>query len=742
MKVVVVGSGGREDAICQSLSNHDVYCSPGNGNTRNFDGDPIEFALQNKADLIVVGPEQPLVDGIQEKCRTAGLHCFGPSKEAAKIEGSKAYSKEFMVKYGIPTARYQSFTDYNLAKDFIEEVDYNIVLKTSGLAAGKGVLLPKNKEEAQFFLKDMMLESKFGSAGQEVVIEELLNGPEVSVLAFSDGFTTKILPPAQDHKRLLDGDKGPNTGGMGAYAPTPVVSTDELDWIHQNIIQKAVDGMRKEKHPFVGVLYAGVMLTKNGPMNLEFNCRLGDPETQVVLPLLDTDLGEVMMACCKGYLDSVELKFKSQKSLGVVLASGGYPESYQKGYPISLPVIENSNVKIFHAGTKQTSELVTSGGRVLCVTALGDSFETCKDLAYSVVKSIHFQDMFFRTDIGHQVMNKNFGEKSLTYASAGVDIDAGNSFVNEIKQYVKKTSRSGSNCDLGGFGAVFDLTQAGYPSDAYLVCCTDGVGTKLKLAIESNILDTVGIDLVAMSVNDLVVQGAEPLLFLDYYACGKLDVKSAATVVKGIAKGCEISKCALVGGETAEMPGMYHSKDFDLAGFAVGAVRKGETYPKLQEMKQGDLLMGIRSSGIHSNGYSLIRKILKLNNIKLSDKSPFDKSVAEILLTPTEIYVDVVLNLIKKYKHQIRGFAHITGGGFPENVPRVLPSHLEPEYKQFEFSPIFKWVQHLGNVTRDEMLRTFNCGFGLVIICDPSIRFTLESEFEAVELGQLQSKTQ
>ena len=652
MKVLIIGAGGREDAISQALSNHQVFCSPGNGATNNITGDPIEFAKSNGIDLIVVGPEQPLVDGIYDQCREAGIHCFGPSKKAAQIEGSKRFCKDFMTKYDIPTAKYKSFTNFEAAKAHINQVDYDIVLKTSGLAAGKGVLLPKTKEEALEGLKSMMVDRIFGSAGDEIVIEELMTGPEVSVLAFSDGFTTKLLPAAQDHKRAFDGDKGLNTGGMGAYAPTPVVSKSQLQFIHENVIQRAINGMRKEQHPFIGILYAGIMLTPNGPKTLEFNCRFGDPETQVILPLLESDLYEVMMACCNGYLDTINLKFKPLKALGVVLASGGYPGEYVKGHEISLPS-QSESVHIYQAGTRLiNNKLVTNGGRVLCVTALSPSFQKSKELAYATISKIQFKDMFFRSDIGYQVMSLlHANEISLTYASAGVDITAGNEFINDIKSYVKATARPGSNCDLGGFGAIFDLNKAGFMSDAYLVCCTDGVGTKLKLAIDYNKLDTVGIDLVAMSVNDLVVQGAEPLLFLDYYACGHLNREAASQVVKGIAKGCILSKCALVGGETAEMPGMYQGADFDLAGFAVGAVKKDNVYPKMEMMGAGDVLLGIASSGIHSNGFSLVRKILEKCEIGLKDPYPLDKNktVGEVLLEPTRIYVTEVLEIIQKY---------------------------------------------------------------------------------------------
>eukprot|EP00835_Amoeboradix_gromovi_P002216 NODE_121_length_18880_cov_0.205687.p1 type:complete len:749 gc:universal NODE_121_length_18880_cov_0.205687:5520-7766(+) len=744
MKILVLGNGGREDAICQALKNHTVYCSPGNGNTNSVHGNPIEFAISNKVELVIVGPEQPLVDGICEQFRNVGIYCFGPSQLAAQIEGSKAYCKDFMRKYDIPTARYKVFADFDAAKQHIELIEYDVVLKTSGLAAGKGVLLPKSKAEAIEGLKSMMVDKKFGSAGECVVIEELLSGPEVSVLAFSDGYSTKLLPPAQDHKRAYNDDQGPNTGGMGAYCPTPVISEEQLEFVHKEIIQKAIDGMRAEHHPYVGIIYAGIMLTSSGPMNLEFNCRFGDPECQVILPLLETDLADILIACCKGYLDSIQIIYRSSKSLGVVLASGGYPFEYTKGCAITLPKSSDPNIHVYHAGTLklENGNFITNGGRVLCVVGVAETFAECKSLAYNTIKTIFFDNMMYRTDIGSMALDSK-KTQSLTYASSGVDIQAGNDFISDIKAHVKSTSRPGSNCDIGGFGALFDLTMAGYPSDAYLVCCTDGVGTKLKLAVESNILDTVGIDLVAMSVNDLVVQGAEPLLFLDYYACGYLNREVATKVVSGIAKGCVISKCALIGGETAEMPGMYYRDDFDLAGFAVGAVMKNNVYPKLDNMRPGNVLLGLKSSGIHSNGFSLVRKILKINKIKLNDKYPIDEAytVAQVLMEPTRIYTNEVLEMTRSNKNnKILGFAHITGGGLIENVPRVLPNHLEAVYHNLALNPLFKWIQNMGNVEMEEMRKTFNCGYGLVVIVDTEIKSDIIERFEAVELGYLVEK--
>ncbi|WP_319529137.1 phosphoribosylformylglycinamidine cyclo-ligase [uncultured Cohaesibacter sp.] len=333
----------------------------------------------------------------------------------------------------------------------------------------------------------------------------------------------------------------------------------------------------------------------------------------------------------------------------------------------------------------------------------------------------------------------------LTYADAGVDIDAGNALVNAIKPIVKSTSRPGSDTDIGGFGGLFDLKGAGF-SDPVLVAANDGVGTKLKVAIETGKHDTVGIDLVAMCVNDLVVQGAEPLFFLDYFATGKLEVEAATDVIAGIAEGCRQANCALIGGETAEMPGMYAEKDYDLAGFAVGAAERGTLLPT--GVKAGDALIGLASSGVHSNGFSLVRRILETNGLAFTDPAPFaeGKSIGEALLEPTRIYVRSVLAAIRE-TGSIKALAHITGGGFPENIPRVLPDDLTAHLDLAAITPpaVFGWLQKLGGVADTEMLRTFNCGIGMILVAEEDkvddLMVVLSAAGEApVRLGTLKPR--
>ncbi|KAG8757126.1 hypothetical protein FRC14_002367 [Serendipita sp. 396] len=695
MNVLVVGSGGREHALCWKLSKSPsvsaVYAAPGNAGTGRepkiqnvpiaADNFPelVRFAQEKDISFVVPGPEQPLVDGIESVFRKVGIPVFGPSALAARMEGSKAFSKDFMDRHSIPTAKFRTFnaSQYKEAIEYTKACGHKVVLKASGLAAGKGVLIPETSEEVESGLKEILIDQAFGAAGNEVVIEECLDGPEISVLAFSDGYTIVPLPAAQDHKRIGEGDTGLNTGGMGAYAPAPVATTEIMRRIQTEVLQPTIDGMRREGYPFVGMLFTGLMLTDSGPKVLEYNVRFGDPETEALMLLLseETDLAKILLACAEHHLDSVEIATKPGFAVCVILASEGYPASYPKGRSISFPTLPpSSDTMIFHAGTaidkNDSSKIITSGGRVL---------------------------------------------------AAGVSVDAGNALVEAIKPFVKETRRLGADGTIGGFGGVFDLKAAGFGEDTLLVAGTDGVGTKLRIALESGIHETVGIDLVAMSVNDLIVQGAEPLFFLDYYGCSRLEVEVAASVIKGIAHGCKASGCTLVGGETAEMPGMYATGDYDLAGFAVGAVSRSLLLPKLSEMKPGDALIGLSSSGIHSNGFSLVRKIMALHNLTTSSACPWQSesryaTLGHALLEPTTLYVLQLLPLCKR--GMIKGLAHITGGGFIENIPRMLPKGLgcEVDVTAWELPPVFKWLKSAGNIQSREMARTFNCGIGMVAV--------------------------
>lgn len=676
------------------------------------------------------------MDGIEGYFRDVGIRCYGPSKLAARMEGSKTFSKDFMKKYNIPTAAYKNFSDYEEAKKYLESINHNVVLKASGLAAGKGVIIPTTKEEALAGLKEIMLDKEFGAAGDEIVIEEFLEGDELSILSFSDGYTIRSLPPAQDHKRIFDGDQGPNTGGMGCYAPTKIASKELIEEIERTILQPTIDGMRKDRYPFVGTLFTGLMITKDGPKTLEYNVRFGDPETQTLLPLMskDTDLAEIMIACTEGWLDALDVKVDDKSSATVVVAAGGYPGNYAKGTPMKVDT-PPQDTNIFHAGTIiKEGQLQSSGGRVIAAQATAETLELAVKKAYVGVESISFDKMFFRKDIAHRAFKPTTATKeALTYASAGVHIDAGNDFVERIKKAVASTKRAGADAEIGGFGGEVDMDKAGYKSAPVMVGAIDGVGTKLMIAQALEKHDTVGIDLVAMNVNDLVVQGAEPLMFLDYYGCSQLKLENAASFVEGVAAGCIDANCALVGGETAEMPGMYQKDDYDAAGAAIGAMSKELRLPRKDDMIEGDILLGLASNGVHSNGFSLVRRILSREKVAYTDTAPWDNSttVGLSLLTPTRIYVRPLLAVTNK--KLLKGLSHITGGGLTENIPRMLPSTLaaEVDVASWALPPVFRWLKQAGNVEAAELGRTFNTGVGMVAVVSKENVEQVTKELEA-----------
>ena len=424
MKVLIVGSGGREHALAWKVAQADnisnVYVAPGNAGTageakvenidigvEDIDG-LLSFAKANDIGLTIIGPEAPLVIGVVDAFSKAGLKCFGPSKGAAQLEGSKAFTKDFLAKHNIPTGAYQVFTDAEQACAYIETQGAPIVVKADGLAAGKGVIVADSIEQAQAAARDMLIDNKFGDAGARVVVEEFLAGEEASFICMVDGDNILPLATSQDHKARDNGDQGPNTGGMGAYSPAPVVTPEMHQRIMQEVIVPTVEGMKADGYPYTGFLYAGIMIAPDGtPGVLEYNCRFGDPETQPIMMRLKSDLAELCLAALDKRLDQVTADWDERAALGVVLAAGGYPESYAKGHRIAgLDQCDTADCKTFHAGTttNDDGDVTTSGGRVLCVTALGENVTQAQAAAYKSVNKICWQDMFYRTDIGYRAI--------------------------------------------------------------------------------------------------------------------------------------------------------------------------------------------------------------------------------------------------------------------------------------------------------------------------------------------------
>lgn len=421
MRVLVVGGGGREHALVWKISQSPrvskIFCAPGNGGISDLaecvdiQATDIEnmagFAEQNDIDLVVVAPDDPLALGMVDELEDRGIRAFGPNRRAAIIEGSKVFSKNFMKEHNIPTARFEIFDDRDAAVDFLSNCGYPVVVKADGLALGKGVIIAKDFEEAKEAVDSCMVSKQFGEAGSRIVIEEFMVGPEMSVLCFTDGESIVPMPSAQDHKKIYEGDKGPNTGGMGAFSPSMHYTDEIADFCMENIFIPTVKAMKKEDRTFKGVLYFGLMLTADGVKVLEYNARFGDPETQIILPLLDTDIIDIFDAIIDERLDEIDIIWKENSAaLCVVLASGGYPRSYEKGYEIEgiEKLQEDTDLLVFHAGTRKEGEkYYTNGGRVLGVTAVGDDLEKAAKYVYENIDNIKFKDMYYRRDIGKEI---------------------------------------------------------------------------------------------------------------------------------------------------------------------------------------------------------------------------------------------------------------------------------------------------------------------------------------------------
>ncbi len=732
MQILLIGAGGREQAlawkILQSPQLTKLYITAQQEQINFlFAKKPVQtvaisetdsealvaFARTNAIDLVIIGPEKPLAVGISDALSKAGIRVFGPSQAAAEIETSKSFAKNFMQRHHIPTARFAVFNNFAKATRYLDEISYPIVIKASGLAAGKGVFLPESIAEAKNILQQLLQEKTLGTAGAEILIEERLSGPEVSLLAFSDGVTVLPMLPARDHKRLFDNNQGPNTGGMGAFAPVPECDTQWIVKTTKEILQATIDGLRAEGRPFVGVLYAGLMLTERGPHVIEFNARFGDPETQVLMCLLDSDILTIATACATQRLSEISIQWKKGAAVGVVLAAKGYPDKPEQGKLIA-GLDSLVNCQIFPAGMRsEDGKHYTAGGRVLSIVCHDENLAAAIKNSYSAVKNISFEGMQFRTDIGKNTMTNDL------YGQSGVNIAAGNQTVKMMTQAVRSTYGAEVLAGIGAFGGMYHAAKIKEMRDPVLVASTDGVGTKVHLAVQANSYRSLGHDIVNHSVNDILVQGARPLFFLDYLACSHLVPETMAEIVTGMSEACRAAHCALLGGETAEMPGVYAAGMLDVAGTIVGIVERDQALPR-KDLAAGDLLVGIASSGSHTNGYSLLRKIFADVPLdKVFDE--LQKPLAEVLLAPHRSYLPVLQVALEHADKPVKGLVHITGGGFLENIPRVLPDNLGAEIKlnSWPVSPLFQLTQKRGQVPTEQMYTVFNMGIGMIVIVAP-----------------------
>lgn len=724
MNILVLGSGAREEAIAWSLRRteasraRNVFVAPGNGGSAQRLSvsvtDPesvVALCVKHHIDLVVIGPESALEAGVSDALRTAGIATFGPSREAARLETSKGYCRDFATRHSIPGPVYKVFSGADgmmQAKSWANAQPFDVVVKADGLMAGKGVVIPTSREE-----RDEAIDS-IGARGS-FVLEERMVGEEVSLLAFADGVTVRPMPPARDHKRIGEADTGANTGGMGVYAPTRLCPPELVDEIVRTIVQPAVDGLCTEGNRYVGVLYAGVMLTPDGPRLVEFNCRFGDPEAQALLPLLETDLLSVLEACVTGRLNECDISWTNNTTCAVVLAAHGYPVSPRMGDVVTgFDALEDlEHVALFHAGTERTeSALVVSGGRVVTVTAIGETLPMARERAYRAASHIEFDGKYLRRDIGWRELACTTGG----YAASGVDVDEGNRAVSLMKQKVEATHTPNVLGGVGAFGGTLAVGALRDMDDPVLVASTDGVGTKVMLAAEIGRYDTIGHDIVNHCVDDILVQRAYPMFFLDYFASSHISATRVAEVVGGMADACAANGCVLLGGETAEMPGVYHDGHFDVAGTMVGYAERARLLPK-STLGPGDVFIGVASSGLHTNGYSLVRRIFAGLPYDVVPEG-MSMNLGDALLAPHRSYLPVLRELLAT--DLVKGLIHITGGGFQENIPRVLPADCGARVNtgSWPLPPLFRLIKAVSGLDDNELYRTFNMGIGMIVVVD------------------------
>jgi phosphoribosylamine--glycine ligase/phosphoribosylaminoimidazole synthetase len=694
MHVLVVGSGGRESALRWACRRH------GHDVSRADEFDPVEHG---QVDLVLVGPESALAAGTADRCAAAGVPCFGPTAALAKLETSKGYTRALAAQLDIPSPRFHRSDDHHDAIKWWRQAQIPVVVKLDGLAQGKGVIVPSTPAETDEAIRRL-------AAQGPIVVEERLTGPEYSLIALCDGRVARPLPITQDHKRIFEGDAGPNTGGMGAYGP--VATGYHPDVLTAWFIQPIIDHFAASDHPYVGVLFAGLILTSDGPKLLEYNCRLGDPEAQVILPLLDSDLVELALACCRGQLESTPIKVRDGAALTVVAAAPGYPDAPVLGAPITgLRDEPRTDSLVFEAGTDGAN---VTGGRVVAVTGIGADLTAARAAAYAGIDCIGFEGKQVRRDIGWRALSAELR----SYAAAGVDIDEGSRAVAAMKAAVERTHGPAVLGGLGSFGGTFSGAAIKAMDDPVLVASTDGVGTKVELAARLGRYRGVGADIVNHCINDVLVQGARPLFFLDYVASSRVHADQVAEVVTGMADACAASGCALLGGETAEMPGVYADGAFDIAGTLIGLVERRDLLPT-PDVRAGDVLIGIASNGPHTNGYSLLRRVFEW--LPMDSTPPgFDAPLGDTLLRSHRNYLPVLDKALAS--GHIKALAHITGGGLPDNLPRVMPTSCDARVQLGSWSmpPLFALVREVATAMDvGELYRTLNMGIGMVVVCSP-----------------------
>jgi len=759
INILLIGSGGREYAIAKCITktsnNYKLFCYGTNNNpgiiplcedmiigemkdTSNI----VKYAVKNNINLCIIGPELPLSLGIVDQLEELYINCIGPTKEYARIETSKSFARNSIKKYhkGFlsynpnPKFRVFFYNNYNSEDilEYISELDEQYVIKANGLKGGKGVKVVGehifSKEEAIKYCEELVNEKS------NFIIEEKMVGDEFSLFSFSDGKHLSHMPIVQDYKRAYENNVGPNTGGMGSISDSnhslPFLTKEDvtiaksINTMVIKILHKIYDG-----RGYKGILYGSFIKTVKGEIKvIEYNCRFGDPECINVLSLLKTDFLDICSAIIFDNLNKLEILFEKQASVCKYLVPNGYPNKrkynelckddlYKR---VSISRVPDLKSVIFADVSLQNGCLLMNTSRTIAIIAKGNTIE---DAYKKVEKNIGKVDgnLFYRKDIGKYITTRSINKENINmYSNSGVDIEKGNQAIKSIQEYVKSTFNSNVVNDFGEFGGIIQLNESksneSESNQTLLVSSIDGVGTKSLLV--TNLLGKkgyykLGHDIVNHSVNDIMVQGAMPLFFLDYFAVNTLETEYFVELIRGITDACKKVNCVLIGGETAEMPGIYRHQSVDIVGAIVGTLKKENYINGKKNIKKGDKIVAIRSSGFHTNGYSLIRKIISSRNLELTS------SIIERLSEPHRCYYKEIKTLFEN-NINIHGLCHITGGGLIDNPPRILPKELGIKLNKevWELPEIFKWIQKHGYISNMEMYQVFNCGLGMLLFVD------------------------
>lgn len=710
VKVLLVGSGGREHAIGQALvknSNCKLFTLGTNANpgllkistfiSNDFINPSVitNVAKSCKVDFVFIGPEVPLAQGVADMLWGFYIPCIGPKRIFAALETSKGFARNLMHEFKLNSycPDYQYFKEYDESEvlKFVAKHNGSIVVKANGLKSGKGV---KVCGDDLHTLKDILT---YCQQLGKFVLEEKLEGPEFSLLSFCDGTHLVHMPPICDFKRVNEGNKGPNTGGMGCISPPNFLTPEDIkeaELVNERVIKSMSVKYNRDKHGYKGILYGGFMKCEDGLKVIEYNCRFGDPEAINLLALLESDLLTICQHIIKGTLSEDAVVFANKSSICKYLVPLGYPNKPTKNCSLYLDGIDDN---IIYAATHKTHyDIKATGSRAIAVVKTGENLH---QMALDINEQLSKVPgpFNFRKDIG---LNDN---TTITYADSGVSIEEGTLTIQKIREHVERTHNEHVLSAFGSFGGIYNCRGN------KLVASTDGVGTKSILVLEQfgheKGLEMLGNDIVNHCVNDILVEGAVPLFFLDYFASSKLSSDHVESFVKGVSDACVNSGCALLGGETAEMPGVYVDGHLDIVGTMIGRIEI-----PMSGVKEGDCVIGLPSVSPHTNGYSLIRKIIK------GHESEFDM---DELCRPHRCYLKEV-QTVWNNNIIIHGLCHITGGGLIDNPPRVLGKELKIEYNSWTVPDMYQKLQELGNVPEDDMLRTFNMGVGLMIFVKES----------------------